>query len=443
MARLPPVDRQRSNLVVVGESCRALARSCRLAGWDVSAIDRYGDRDLIAVCQHFHPWPATETLRDAPLGPLWHALAGLPTGPILPAGGMEQSHRAPRQIPPGFVYCGPQIDQLEPLRDVRQWRRWAKQAALHFPTTLLCCRDTARTKGDWPAGWLIKRSDSGGGLGVRSAVELDLGSSRGDIPLSHTPSGQTRPESPTISHTTARHYLQRRLPGPTIGVVIASSPSGSRVLGASAAVEAHQWPGPGRFIYRGSYGPIHLPSRLMERLRQLAERVTERTGLRGVWGVDLARSWRGEWCLLEINPRWSASMEILELAGGGSLAAVHLDAWGWPSVPPSQAASQSSTRLLKLVIYCRQTFRVTEHQSDALFAHRLPDPTSAEAINLIGQSAAGWRLADIPKAGDVIPAGAPLMTLLVWGPQQQLWKQAQRVRQHRLPPLFLDGHSKV
>jgi predicted ATP-grasp superfamily ATP-dependent carboligase len=465
MAQLPPTSSQRGTLVVVGESCRALARSCRAAGWDVSAIDRYGDRDLLAVCQRFHSWPTVAVDPAPPLGPLWPAMCELPAGPILPAGGMEQSHRAPRQLPPGCTYCGPQGEQLDRLRDVRQWRRWAKQSGLHFPNTQFCYTDKLGHARDWPAGWLIKRSDSGGGLGVRSVVEL-VRNTASDIPGSAC--------APTWAAATY-HYYQQRLPGPTIGVVLASSASGSGVLGASLAVESHQWPGPRQFIYRGSCGPIELPQHLLVRLRRLAELVAEHTGIRGVWGVDLARGRQGDWCLLEINPRWSASMEIIELASGDNLAAVHLDAWGWPAPTqpahdrpattqtadqspacnrrdalgspqlelPREAQPGSPVRLLKLVIYCRRTFQVTQQQSDALFAHRLPEPTSAEAVHLISQSAAGWRLADIPKAGDYVPRGAPLMTLLVWGPRKQLWQIAHRVRQHRLPPLFLDGRSKV
>jgi uncharacterized protein len=472
-AARPP---QGTALVVVGESCRALARSCRLAGWDVAAIDRYGDRDLLAVCHTVGAWPAASPRSATAPGPLWHALGALPAGPILPAGGMEQPRRAPPQVPPGFTYCGPQAEQLEQLRDVRQWRRWAKQAGLQFPTSQLRPADTAARPHDWPGGWLIKRSDSGGGLAVRTAVEL------AGTTTAHDPTGS---ESSMLSEAPPQHYLQQRLPGPTIGVVLASSESGSRLLGASLAVESHQWPGPRRFIYRGSHGPIQLAPQLLERLRRLAERIAEQTGIRGLWNVDLARGRRGQWYLLEINPRWSASMEMIELAGGGSLAALHLAAWGWTaptrsahrhaddhppahrrsaqapanvespptqyadrqsaprSVPSREAPPSSPPQLLKLVIYCRRTFQVTQQQSDALFAHRLPEPTSAEAVNLFGLSTSGWRLADIPKAGDYVPAGSPLMTLLVWGPRQHLWQTAHRVRQLRLPPLFLDGRSKV
>ena len=55
-----------------------------------------------------------------------------------------------------------------------------------------------------------------------------------------------------------------------------------------------------------------MPSNLTSRLQRLGERIVEQTGWRGLLNIDLLIDPQGVAWILEINPRWSGSSEIIE-----------------------------------------------------------------------------------------------------------------------------------
>ncbi len=76
------------------------------------------------------------------------------------------------------------------------------------------------------------------------------------------------------------------------------------------------------FLYRGSIGPWPIDATLAGRLRLLGDRLVSALGLVGWFGVDYVLHDGNPWPV-EINPRYTASIEIHELAAGRSLLALH------------------------------------------------------------------------------------------------------------------------
>jgi predicted ATP-grasp superfamily ATP-dependent carboligase len=152
-------------------------------------------------------------------------------------------------------------------------------------------------------GWLRKPRRSGGGH--------DIGRWRRGIPLSR------------------RHYLQQWIDGVPGSLVFVANGRDAMPLGLTRQLAGETALGARRFGYCGSI--LADPRTPLfdgeDRLRQiaaaLAGAVTRAFGLVGLNGIDfIARD--GVPYPTEVNPRYSASMELLERAYGVSLFELHL-----------------------------------------------------------------------------------------------------------------------
>src|SRR5256885_1802707 len=123
-------------------------------------------------------------------------------------------------------------------------------------------------------------------------------------------------------------YLQQRIAGVAGSIVFAADgrravPLGlSRILGGESAFGADGFRYCGSIL--GSAGDPQFPAdeRLLERATLLAQSITRAFGLVGVNGADfIARG--GVPYAIEVNPRFTAAMELVERAYGISLFEVH------------------------------------------------------------------------------------------------------------------------
>jgi predicted ATP-grasp superfamily ATP-dependent carboligase len=137
----------------------------------------------------------------------------------------------------------------------------------------------------------------------------------------------------------------------------------------------------------------HLPRShdLLSRATALAEAATVEFGLRGVNGIDFVAS-DGVPFLVELNPRYSASLELVERAFGLSIFQMHIQ--GCLNQLPSRCALPSRFRAIgKAVVYARRGVRVGDTRA------WLDDPT----------------VADIPRPGESIASGQPICTVFARG----------------------------
>lgn len=172
-----------------------------------------------------------------------------------------------------------------------------------------------------------------------------------------------------------------------------------RYLGATESWQADDWRGPTEFIYRGSWGPIGLTDSQQKQVIQAARYLAGLTRLTGWLQFDLIEDHDGLLWLLEVNPRWTAGMEVLHRSGLVNPALEHARAWG---VLPQQDLSSDSVessckRIGKAIVYCERDLLLSE---DVI-------------LRLQSLPRAGY--ADIPSSrnlGQVVRAGHPLLTVL-------------------------------
>jgi predicted ATP-grasp superfamily ATP-dependent carboligase len=220
--------------------------------------------------------------------------------------------------------------------------------------------------------WLLKPRRSGGGHGT-------------------TPWRSGRPVS-------RRAYVQERIRGVTGSIAFAADGRRAVALGLSRQLVGERSFGAHGFRYCGSLlaserAPVFpRQAELLVRATALADAVTEAFGLRGLNGLDfVARD--GVPLPIEVNPRYSASMELVERATGSSLFAIHAGAFEARLPEPAHLPVHVHG---KAIVYARRDVIV----GDPLAWH-VP------------------AVADVPHPGELIGRGHPICTVLADGPDAE------------------------
>jgi predicted ATP-grasp superfamily ATP-dependent carboligase len=128
--------------------------------------------------------------------------------------------------------------------------------------------------------------------------------------------------------------------------------------------------------------------------------------------------------LLEINPRWTAGMEIAEMIAPGKIATQFTSQAGdRPSAFLNTSAEthfDSNAFVVKQIIYAKQSFVVSQEYSDCLLGqigwNRIDEILTSDRPDDSGECLPlHYRLADIPESDSSLERGTPVCTLLVRG----------------------------
>jgi predicted ATP-grasp superfamily ATP-dependent carboligase len=149
------------------------------------------------------------------------------------------------------------------------------------------------------------------------------------------------------------------------------------------------------FLYAGSFGPVAIDTALAESLVRIGREVHDRTGLVGLCNVDVIVDRSGHVWLLEINPRWSGSSEVIERSLVGD--ATNLFAIACDPGLASSVRTDPDRQTYKRVLFAPLTGR------NVTFQLRSVVPELGHHV----------RIADVPADGTSIEPGWPICTVLV------------------------------
>lgn len=356
--------RTRRHLVLIGASVRAAAEAAARDGWEISAIDQFGDVDTRRAALTWHPLGSPINL--APL------VARLPPGGVMVTGGMEDWYEMLDAIRPDREVWVPTTEALRTVREPNFLQDVARRCDFDFPAWM----DVR--KGAAPDGWLVKSRRLSGGRGVGRATRL-------------LPAGDC--------------YFQARTAGRPFGAAFLATETDTLLIGLTRSMTRAVGHRP--FMYTGSVGPVNATIEARQKLRWLGETIRRRMSLRGLFGVDLLAAPNSERIsLLEINPRYTAGMELLENFRSRSLVTSHLEAWRGqaarlPDIP--------ATCRVKRVVWAQHSLRWNPRWQLQM-ADAFPSLT----------------LHDLPQPGSAIDAGEPLVT--VWAEGEQMGEPLRQVR---------------
>jgi predicted ATP-grasp superfamily ATP-dependent carboligase len=168
----------------------------------------------------------------------------------------------------------------------------------------------------------------------------------------------------------------------------------AELLGVTLQLTGESWLNAKPFQYCGSIGPIRLPSEVNETLQRMGDVLRSSCGLRGLFGVDFILSDNAPWPV-EVNPRYTASIEVLEYATGIKSLEWHRAAFEDVAVPAHGSASRT---VGKAILFAPKRIEV-----ESQFLQHAADPIRRPS------------LADIPNRGELVESGWPILSILTEG----------------------------
>jgi uncharacterized protein len=364
--------RARGPLLLVGVSVRALAASAagsRLARsfpGGFLALDYYGDADLLSL-RASRPIRVLSLERDCgrprTIPALVRAASDQEWRACIYAGGLENRPTLLGRLEDQGAILGNGARVVAAVRDPGRFFRFLRAAGIPHPATFFGEGRLSRETG---ALCLWKSIRSGGGVRVRRALP-----------------GETRPRG---------FYRQVFLPGTPGSAAFVADGERAVLLGVTEQLAGRGVLGAEGFRYAGNIaGPCDrlLPARGLRILEDAIVRIARRFRLRGLNGIDFVLN-DGIPHVLEVNPRYTASMELFERPGGRCLVDLHLDALERGGLP--RGPLRMRRFLAKGILYA--TDRTVWRSSTAL---------------------SGLDVRDRPAEGETIETGRPICTLVVRG----------------------------
>ena len=355
------------DVLLIGVSTRSAAFSARRAGFQPLCIDQFNDVDLQA---------AARTL-PAPKFPdqVERLASQVPPIPVIYGGGCENQPELLQQLAAQRPIWG---NPPEILRRVRNpFDFYSVLAGTRLPA--LAVRPAGNPPGETDGSWLIKPMSSGGGRGI------------------HPWNG----DSPVPSDC----YFQRFQKGDAYSAVfLAGRGAGDvRFVGITRQLLGMPEFGASGFQWSGNIGPAMLDIPTETLVRRMGNILKWKFELVGLFGIDFIVDADGTPWPTEVNPRYTASVELLEWACEMNLLGDHCRCFD-PHV-------------------CIQPFRPSLRPAKPVLGKGILYAPSEGRLERSGDlPALGWEKwptsADLPADDAPVPAGTPLCTIYAAGETQ-------------------------
>jgi predicted ATP-grasp superfamily ATP-dependent carboligase len=352
-----------TSLLICGASTRAVADSAARAGFSVTALDAFADLDQHPAVRAI----SVVTSGNATASALARSASSVDGDAVVYLSPFENHPRAVARIAAGRQLWGNAPDTLRAVRDPGTLARVSRLRGFAFPRM-------SRNSNDPNDSYLLKPFRSGGGNRIRPW--------RGE-PVPRT------------------SYLQEQIEGTSGSLAFVAAAGDCVPVGFSRQLAGEPSFGACGFRYCGNIvAPLDdrqfsRGRALLDAATTLARAVTSEFDLVGLNGIDfIARD--GVPVLLEVNPRWSSSMELSERAFATTLFQAHADACRSSTLPSFDLISglRLSGAFGKAIVYARKDSLILDS------AGWLDDPD----------------VRDVPRSGQRFRPGQPVCSVFATAP---------------------------
>jgi predicted ATP-grasp superfamily ATP-dependent carboligase len=372
-------------VLLAGVSVRAFAESAARAGASVVALDAYGDLDLRRIARVIAA-PRDGSARFDQLA-VARASRDIDAMHVAYVSSFENAPEAVDLLARGRTLLGNPPSVLRRVRDPLLLARALPRLGAHTPAV----RASAPLSGD-AMRWLLKPRRSGGGHGIVRWTR-----------------GMRVPRTSIV---------QQRLRGDAGSIIFVADGARIEVLALTRQLSGDPAFGASGFAYCGSILESQRPA-LLASATVLAAAIAREFGLGGVCGVDFIAQGDVPYAI-EVNPRPTASMELVERATGISIWLAHV---------------AGCTGILPRSLYASGDVRTLAHGKAVLYARR---PV------VLGDTSR-WLddddVRDIPAPGERIARGSPICTIFASGRTSALC-YAALVRRARLRFAEVEGRMR-
>jgi uncharacterized protein len=360
-------------IAVAAVSARMLTEAAASDGFDVIALDLFGDADTRLAAQEWLPLGEAGSLHIDGSRTLAALRALTRRGGVsgwVAGSGFEGQPELLDKAASLLPLLGTSPEAVARVRDPAAFFGFLASQEIAHPPVLLGQGDQLPLDDGSP--WLMKDARGCGGWHVRPASPQEAAS---------------LPE---------HHYLQQRVPGVPMSATFIGNGHEAVVLGFNElTVRAF---GSRPFVFCGAVGPVGLPPQAASRVRTAVRALTDEFALRGLCSLDFMLD-GDEVAVLEINPRPPASMGLYGARRfgpeGGGLLSAHVRACQYGELP-SLVAPAHPGRV--------EGFEI-------VFA-----PHGVQVDDAVASRLVSWPgCHDLPCSGTRIAAGDPLCSLSAEG----------------------------
>jgi predicted ATP-grasp superfamily ATP-dependent carboligase len=345
-------------LLIVGASVRAAAFSALRAGLRPWCMDLFADADLRVRCPAA-VWPLGD-YRHHPRQLMPH----VPPGPWMYTGALENHRRLVQEVTCLRPLWGNGPRVLQVVRSPWRIAQVLTLAGVPHPAVSI----TPPLIG---GAWLVKPLAGSAGRGI-----------------ARWPAGV---------NWTKGVYFQEYLQGDPCAAVYVGDGRRAELLGVTRQLIGEPWLHAAPFHYCGSIGPLRLDGELQQRFEQLGHALVQGCGLRGLFGVDAILRENVPWPV-EVNPRYTASVEVHEYATGLSALTRHGDIFDPQARRAAVQPRNAPDFVGKAILFARETVTIP---AAGPWSRALEQPVAIHELPAF---------ADIPPGGQTIKAGSPILT---------------------------------
>lgn len=279
-----------ANVIIMGASTRAAAFSALRAGFRPYCLDLFGDADTRAHAR-------VERVDNYPDG-LIPLLEAIPRLPVIYTGGLENRPDILEFAAQRHELWGNHEAAVARARNPDSLGEAARLSRMDIPEW--------RNEDNPPptdGTWLLRPRNGAGGRGI----------------VMWTADQQN---SPTLQEP---HLFQKKIDGvPFSAIFIASAVVGDvRFVGMTRQLIGEPECNAVPYQWCGNIGPMALPVSVENLVRRFGNVLKWKLGLMGLFGVDMVITPEGIPYVTEVNPRYPASLELLEHVTGQPLFADH------------------------------------------------------------------------------------------------------------------------
>jgi uncharacterized protein len=357
-------------ILLIGLSVRGLAESAVKSGYSVIALDAFGDLDLQGLCESYAL--ARDFGIPSTAAGLYKASRRLQFDAIAYTANLENYPEVVHRFARHHSLIGNPAGILKRVRDGSQLYPLLDEAGFAIPETIF---HTNGKRATHERRWLNKPILSGGGHRVTFA-QAGGSPKRGCL-------------------------LQEFIPGLPCSASFVANGQQAIVLGLSEQLVGIPQFGSQGFHYSGNIAPLAAIDdsqqglAILDQVQQIASLLARTFGLGGVNGFDFILQ-DGRVFLTEVNPRYSASMELIEKAYSLPVFDLHFRAvidGALPEINLTPIGKSDPPRFYgKAILYAEKEILTPD-------THR-------------------WlqaRVRDIPHPGERISTGKPVCTLFAEG----------------------------
>jgi predicted ATP-grasp superfamily ATP-dependent carboligase len=353
-----------SSVLVAGFATRHVARSARCAGYTVYAVDHFCDQDLYWYVEDAIRFQELEELPDA----MQEMCGRHRIDMLVVTSGAEA-------LPSAIPVCGTKADHVQPFLDKLSMQHFFEDLGIPVPALAF--------PGQYPV--MVKpRTGAGGWRNAIIASDAEM-----EAWLEFAPA------SPFIT--------QQVVDGIPASVCCITDGKGARAVGVNEQIL--RGTNDARFGFCGSITPFEHPARDM--MIAYAEQAAAASGCIGTIGVDFVVG--DQLYAIEVNPRFQATVDTVEMATGCNIFSLHVDACRGILPSGSIPVRRFSARTI-------------------LFAERDREiPVDLSPLSPV--------VADIPWPGTYLDEGMAVVSVFGWGHDRSgalmmLEKNIRTVRQY-------------